>query len=97
MQVTAPAVGNLADSRDFVMMVKGFSGEEMKLAGEQYAHHQGVHPEPEPRFSTASHCSNSLFPWIGPKPTETDNRVSKPKKRLLSTATDNPYLPSFST
>jgi len=61
-------VRNLADHGVFVMMVKDFSGVEMKLAGEQHAHNQGMQPEPEPVFPPASHFVNSAFPWIGPKP-----------------------------
>ena len=74
-------MGNLADPRDFVMMVKGFSGEEMKLAGEQHAHHEGMRPESEPEFSPASHFSNSFLPWIGPKLPAPDNWVILAKKR----------------
>ena len=65
MQVAAPAVGNLADPRNFVMMVKGFSSEKMKLAGEQHAHHEGMRPDPEPEFPPTSHCTNCDLPRIG--------------------------------
>ena len=60
VQVTAPAVGNFAHPGDVVMMVKDFSAEEMKLAREQHTHDQGMNPEPESRFSTASHFTSLL-------------------------------------
>jgi len=66
---------NLADLGVFVMMVKDFSGVEMKLAGEEHAHHQGMRPETEPEFSPASHFSNSFLPWIGSKLPAPDNWV----------------------
>jgi hypothetical protein len=53
---------NFADPGDFVMMVKDFNGVEMKLAGEQHAHHEGMRPETEPEFSPASHCTNFDLP-----------------------------------
>jgi hypothetical protein len=62
VQITAPAMGNLAQPGDFVMMMKGLSGEEMKLAGEQHAHHEDMRPESEPEFSPASHLSNFALP-----------------------------------
>jgi len=74
VEVASAAVRNLADPGDFVMMVKDFSGVEMKLAGEQHAHNQGMHPEPKPVFPPASHFVESTLPWIGPKlPLTIDN------------------------
>jgi hypothetical protein len=46
------------------MMMKGFSGVEMKLAGKHHAHDQGVNPEFEPMFAPASH-STDLAPPLG--------------------------------
>jgi hypothetical protein len=39
----------------------------MKLGSEQHADNQGVHPEPEPIFSPASHSADVAFPWIAPE------------------------------
>jgi hypothetical protein len=52
----------LADLGVFVMVVKQFSRGEMQLAGEQHAHNQGMHPEPEPEFPPASHYAIFAFP-----------------------------------
>ena len=60
VQVASPSVRSLAHTGDFVMMVKDFSGVEMKLAREQHTHDQGMNPEPESRFSTASHFTSLL-------------------------------------
>lgn len=48
VQVATPSVRRIARPGDVVMMVKGFSSEEMKLAGEQHAYNQGMHPKIEP-------------------------------------------------
>ena len=63
MQVGPARVRNLADlGVFFLMMVKNFRGVEMNLPGEQHAHNQGMHPEPEPEFPPASHYAIFAFP-----------------------------------
>ena len=62
VQVAATMMRALADLGVFVMVVKQFSRGEMQLAGEQHAHNQGMHPEPEPEFPPASHYAIFAFP-----------------------------------
>ena len=45
---------NLADPRNFLMVVKDFGSEEVDFTGEQHAHHQGAHPVLVPTFLRAS-------------------------------------------
>jgi len=60
-------VSDLANHGVLLVVVKDLSGVKMKLAGKQHAHNQGMHPEPEPVFSPASHFADFAIPWIWPK------------------------------
>jgi hypothetical protein len=53
---------NLTDPGNFGMVVEDFGGEEVEFAGEQHAHHQGVHPILVAIFSPPSQRMISLFP-----------------------------------
>jgi hypothetical protein len=72
------------------MMVKDLSGVEMKLAGEQHTHNQGMHPETEPEFSPASHCTNFALPWIG-NACPTPLSINDTKKAGTSAAPNTPF------
>jgi len=57
---------NLAGPGVFVMVVKDFSGVEMKLTRQQRAHNQGMHPERESKFSPTSHRDGFALSCFGP-------------------------------
>jgi hypothetical protein len=67
VKIGSTPVRNLANLGVFIVMVKDFSRVEMKLASEQHAHNQGMHPEPESVFSPASHVADFAFPGSEPK------------------------------
>jgi hypothetical protein len=62
VQVRSTIVRNLADLVDGFMVVKEFGCVEMKLAGKQHTHNQGMHPKLEPVFPPASHFADPALP-----------------------------------
>lgn len=61
VEVRSTMMRNLASYGVLLVVVKDFSGKKMKLGGEQRTHNQGMHPEPEPVFSPASHSADSVL------------------------------------
>ena len=58
VQIGPAPVLDLADPRDFGMVVEDFGGEEMNFADEQHASNQGVHPIIVSMISQASQLDN---------------------------------------
>jgi hypothetical protein len=58
VQIGSPVVLNLAQPYNFVMMMKDFSGKEMKDTGEQHAHKQGACPLLLPKGSPSSQVNS---------------------------------------